>query len=85
MMHRSDAVVNPAWLVNTDTGDKAMFGLSQIARHARRWHANHKRAVMERTLLDLPLNLQKDIGWQAPRDHALGNRMNSDIHARPML
>ena len=85
MMHRSDAVVNPAWLVNTDTGDKAMFGLSQIARHARRWHANHKRAVMERTMLDLPLELQKDIGWQAPRDHVSGTRTGSDIHARPML
>lgn len=40
-----------------------MFGLSQIARHARRWHAKHKRAVMERTILDLPLELRKDIGW----------------------
>lgn len=62
-----------------------MFGLSQIARHARRWHANHKRAVMERTLLDLPLDLQKDIGWQAPRDHESGKRMRADIQARPML
>ena len=62
-----------------------MFGLSQIARHARRWHANHKRAVMERTMLDLPLELQKDIGWQAPRDHVSGTRTGSDIHARPML
>ena len=84
-MHRRDAVVNPARLVNTDTGDKAMFGLSQIARHARRWHANHQRAVMERTLLDLPLDLQKDIGWQAPRDHVSGTWMGGDIHARPML
>lgn len=84
-MHRRDTVVNPAWLVNTDQGDKVMFGLSQIARHARRWHANHKRRVMERALLDLPLDLQKDIGWQAPRDHVSGNRMGGDIHARPML
>lgn len=62
-----------------------MFGLSQITRHARRWHANHKRAVLERTMLNLPLDLQKDIGWQAPQDHAWGNRKGSDIHARPML
>ena len=62
-----------------------MFGLSQIARHARRWHANHKRAVMERTMLDLPLELQKDIGWQAPRDHVSGTRIGAAIHARPML
>ena len=84
-MHRSDAAVNPAWLVNTDTGDEAMFGLSQLARHARRWHANHKRAVMERTMLDLPLQLRKDIGWQAPQDHAARHGKHSDIHARPML
>ncbi len=62
-----------------------MFGISRIVRHARRWHANHQRAVMESTMLNLPLELQKDIGWQAPRDRPSANRIQQDIHARPML
>ncbi len=62
-----------------------MFGISQVMRHARRWHANHKRAAMERTILDLPIELQKDIGWQAARDQPTQNRKHNDIHARPIL
>jgi len=62
-----------------------MFGLSQIVRHARRWHANHKRAVMENAMLDLPLELQKDIGWQAPADRQSVARIRQDLHGRPIL
>lgn len=62
-----------------------MFGFSHIVRHARRWHASHQRTVMERTMLDLPLELRKDIGWQAPQDHAARHGKLNDIHARPML
>jgi hypothetical protein len=62
-----------------------MFGLSPILRHARRWHANRRRAAMESAMLDLPLELQKDIGWQAPRDRQSVSRMQQDLHARPML
>lgn len=62
-----------------------MFGLSQITRHVRRWRANHKRAVLESAMLDLPLELQKDIGWQAPRDRRPVSRIQQDLHARPIL
>lgn len=62
-----------------------MFGLYHVMRHARRWNANHKRAALERTILDLPIELQKDIGWRARRDQPTEKRSQDDIHARPIL
>ncbi|SOE09870.1 hypothetical protein SAMN05877838_0734 [Hoeflea halophila] len=40
-----------------------MFGILSIVRYARRVHANSERARMEKFFLDLPVELQKDIGW----------------------
>jgi hypothetical protein len=84
MMHRRDAVVNPAGLDNTETGDTTMFGYSHIVRYARLWRANHQRALMERAMLDLPVELQKDIGWPAPRDLPTLITSPRDLHARQM-
>tara|TARA_R110002020_G_scaffold143823_10_gene316422 strand:+ start:2799 stop:3056 length:258 start_codon:yes stop_codon:yes gene_type:complete len=84
MMHRSDAQVNPALLVNADTGDTTMFGLSHIIRHARRWQANHRRAAMERVMFDLPLELRKDIGWPVPQDSATESDSDGGSRSRWM-
>jgi hypothetical protein len=66
-----------------ETGDTTMFGYSHIVRYARLWHARHQRAVMERTMLDLPVELQKDIGWPAPRDLPSRLSRQQDLQARP--
>ena len=62
-----------------------MFGLSYIARKARQWRADHKRAAMESTLMGLPDDLRKDIGWPAPRDLPSRHTLQGSLHARPML
>ena len=62
-----------------------MFGFSYISRHATRWHANHKRNALERMMIDLPRELQKDIGWPAPAEAPSVNRVQADIQTRPML
>jgi hypothetical protein len=62
-----------------------MFGYSQIIRHARRWRESRRRMLMERTLMDLPVELQKDIGWPRCVDHPSALRGRNDLHARPML
>ncbi|AKH99733.1 hypothetical protein IMCC20628_01016 [Hoeflea sp. IMCC20628] len=61
-----------------------MFDFAQIARHARQWRANRKRAAMECMLGSLPVELQKDIGWPAAVEHGCAGRTQSDLHARPM-
>lgn len=83
-MPRDDAVVNPAGLDNTEPGDMTMFGYSHIVRYARLWRANHQRELMERTMLDLPVELQKDIGWPAPKDLPPMSKLQQDLHSRPM-
>lgn len=40
-----------------------MFGILRLTRYINRVQDNHKRARMEQTFLDLPIHLQKDIGW----------------------
>ncbi|MBU4531039.1 MAG: hypothetical protein KUA43_05760 [Hoeflea sp.] len=62
-----------------------MFGFSHITRKARQWRAHQKRAAMESVLMDLPLELQKDIGWPGPADLPSLSSAQADIHARPML
>ena len=61
-----------------------MFGYTHIVRYARQWRANHQRQLMERAMLDLPVELQKDIGWPAPRDLQPMNKLQQDLHSRPM-
>jgi hypothetical protein len=74
--------IQQAWTTQ-ETGDTIMFGYSHIVRYARLWRAKHQRALMERTMLDLPVELQKDIGWPAPRDLPSGTARQQDLHARP--
>ncbi len=62
-----------------------MFGFSRITRHARQWHADRKRIAMENVIFDLPVELQKDIGWPAPMDRQSASILRSDIYARPRL
>ena len=62
-----------------------MLGFSHIADYARKWRADQKRIAMENTLMDLPAELRKDIGWPAARDCPSAARTPGDIHARPML
>lgn len=50
-------------LVNIETGDTTMFGILSLVRYARRLHANSERARREKFFLDLPVEIQKDIGW----------------------
>jgi|GEM_PF-1257789 len=47
-----------------------MFGILSLVRYARRLHANRERARMEKIFLDLPVELQKDIGWPEIRENA---------------
>lgn len=61
-----------------------MFGLSHIARRARKWRADQKRAAMEMVLQDLPVELRKDIGWPVARDHPQVGNPQREIHARPV-
>lgn len=42
-----------------------MYGFTQIFRLARQWRADRKRAAMATMFYDLPIELQKDIGWPA--------------------
>jgi hypothetical protein len=63
----NDAVVNPAGLVNRSKGVTAMFGMDYLSRQARKWIRDRERRSLEATMLDLPLELQKDIGWPAPQ------------------
>jgi hypothetical protein len=72
MMHRRDAVVNPAGLDNTGTGDSAMFGYSSITRQIQKWRVERERIAIENMLYELPLELQKDIGWPAARARSQG-------------
>lgn len=81
----NDDVVNPARLVNMETGDTMMFGILRFARYVRRVQENHKRALMARTFLDLPIELQKDIGWPADNASRKAARMQREINARPIL
>lgn len=61
-----------------------MFGFSHIVRYARQWRTSHQRALMQRAMLDLPVELQKDIGWPAPRDLPPMTTRQPDLHARQM-
>ena len=61
-----------------------MFGYSHIVSYARLWRASHQRALMERAMLDLPVELQKDIGWPAPKDLPPMITRQPDLRARPM-
>lgn len=61
-----------------------MFSYSHIVRYARQWRAKHQRARMERAMLDLPVELQKDIGWPAPKDLPSRAVNQPDLHACPM-
>lgn len=62
-----------------------MFGFSRIARHARKWRADKKRIAMENVLMDLPVELRKDIGWPTHGDRPPMTRAQWDIHTRQML
>jgi len=62
-----------------------MIGISQIARYARRWNTQRKRAAMENAILNLPAELQKDIGCPAPTHRSTPDLITRDIHARPIL
>ncbi|MDP2118383.1 MAG: hypothetical protein Q8S27_19250 [Hoeflea sp.] len=62
-----------------------MFGFSYIARKARQWRADHKRAAMESALMDLPRELRKDIGWPAPGDLPARRALLGSMPARPLL
>jgi hypothetical protein len=44
-----------------------MFGIDYLSRQAREWIRARERRSLEATMVDLPLELQKDIGWPAPR------------------
>jgi len=61
-----------------------MFGISQIARYARQWQTNRTRAAMENMILNLPPELQKDIGWPSLMVHPSSTMTQSDIHACPI-
>ena len=61
-----------------------MFGIPQIIRHYRRWHASHRRAAMERAMLDLPLDLRKDLGWPSPRDGSSASAASAASPVRRM-
>ncbi|MGJ8569742.1 MAG: hypothetical protein ACSHXI_03465 [Hoeflea sp.] len=61
-----------------------MFGYSHIVRYARLWRASRQRSLMERAMFDLPVELQKDIGWPAPRDLPTMITRQPDLHARPI-
>ena len=39
-----------------------MFGIFHLVQYARRLHADRERVRMEKMFLDLPIELQKDIG-----------------------
>jgi len=82
MMHRRDAVVNPAGLDNTGTGDSAMFGYSSITQQIRKWRVERDRIAIENMLSELPLELQKDIGWPAARARQPRNGPLSAMQAR---
>lgn len=43
-----------------------MFGIEYLSRRARQWRQTRARRTLESTILDLPVALQKDIGWPAP-------------------
>jgi len=45
-----------------------MFGIFHLVQYARRLHADRERARMEKMFLDLPIELQKDIGWPAIKE-----------------
>ena len=47
-----------------------MFGIYSLVRYARRLHASRERARMEKIFLDLPIELQRDIGWPEIRENA---------------
>ena len=44
-----------------------MFGYHSIARRIRKWRLDRDRIAIETMLYELPLELQKDIGWPAAR------------------
>ncbi|MBC7283698.1 hypothetical protein [Hoeflea sp.] len=62
-----------------------MFGFSLIARKARLWRAQQQRAALESLLMNLPRELQKDIGWPAPREMPSLRSPQTGIDVHPML
>jgi hypothetical protein len=62
-----------------------MFGISGIARQARQWRAERKRRALRRQLYELPLELQKDIGWPATDPRYPSARVISEIPGRPLV
>lgn len=60
-----------------------MFGIDYLSRQARKWVHARERRSLEATMLDLPLELQKDIGWPAPgsrRSHGEPGREHRSPH-----
>ena len=49
-----------------------MFGYHSIARRIRKWRLDRDRIAIETMLYELPLELQKDIGWPAARTRGQG-------------
>lgn len=52
-----------------------MYGFSQIFRLARQWRSDRRRAAMATKFYDLPIELQKDIGWPAISEQPPASRL----------
>lgn len=59
-----------------------MFGYSSITRQIRKWRVERDRIAIETMLSELPLELQKDIGWPTARTRQPRNGPLSAMQAR---
>ncbi|WP_420410244.1 hypothetical protein [Hoeflea sp.] len=61
-----------------------MFGIDYLSRQARNWARARERRNLESSMLDLPPELQKDIGWPAPGSPQSRGRLGRE-HRSPHI
>lgn len=62
-----------------------MFELSRFIRRARQWRVERRRMALQGIIMNLPAELQKDIGWPAPEERPLASSITLNGRTRPLL
>lgn len=62
-----------------------MFGIELIARRAIQWNGERKHRTLSNMILQLPVHIQKDIGWPTYETSRSAARQQRELRARPIL
>jgi hypothetical protein len=72
-------------LVSTNQGDNVMFGFELITRRAHEWNNERRQRALRSKISQLPIHVQKDIGWQAIDTRQTAAGAAAETRARPIL